>query len=64
MICPDCGGLLIKTKIQCHDLSGWMYGYLCDCGDDQTYELTIHSDRDWTSEILLEDREETQEETE
>ena len=30
-ICPDCGGVLVKSHIELSDGSGWASGYLCDC---------------------------------
>ncbi len=53
MTCPDCGGEMTKTKIQCSDLSGWMYGWLCDCDDDAEYDVVIHDIKDWTAELLI-----------
>ena len=55
MICPDCNEKMVKTKIQCEDMSGWMVGWLCDCESRHPdIELTIHAARDWTAGQIAE----------
>ena len=54
MTCPHCGDEMLKTAIQCEDLSGWLVGWLCECDkDDERIELTIHAGMDWMASILL-----------
>ena len=54
MICPDCNTEMVKSKIECHDLSGWMVGWLCECKEDnENIQVTIHSDRDWTADQIV-----------
>ena len=35
LICPDCGGVMVKTSIECADGSGWYRGWLCGCKSDR-----------------------------
>lgn len=54
MICPDCDVPLIKTAIQCADLSGWYVGWICDCEHNrEDVRITIHAGADWTARPLL-----------
>lgn len=44
---------MVKTAIQCEDLSGWMVGWICGCSEDHPeIELVVHAERDWTAEIV------------
>lgn len=38
--CPICNDQLIPSKIECADLSGWMYGWLCDCNDNLREDIS------------------------
>lgn len=59
MNCPDCGGEMIKARIQCEDLRGWSVGWLCDCKpNDENIQMSILSANDWTSEIIADKIEE------
>ena len=53
MICPDCGEQMIKSDIECEDMSGWYVAWICGCipGNSQ---LIIWAKDDWTSEIISE----------
>lgn len=41
--CPDCDDVLVKTRIQYEDLSGWFSAWTCGCQGDQEYDLYIWS---------------------
>ncbi len=34
LACPDCGKTMVRSRIECHDSSGFMFGWLCDCNDE------------------------------
>lgn len=49
MICPLCNKQMIPSKIECHDLSGWSFGWLCECNDEtrkETPQLVVYSDKE------------------
>jgi len=52
--CPDCNAIMVKTKIQCEDLSGWICGWICECSPDVHYDVIIHAKADWTAEQMTE----------
>lgn len=29
--CPDCYGTVVKARVELHDKSGWVGGWVCDC---------------------------------
>jgi len=46
--CPICGMLMLPTRIEYPDGSGWFYGWSCDCtetlrNDYPGQEVVIHS---------------------
>jgi len=46
--CPICGGLLLPTRFECVDGSGWIYGWGCDCtevlrNDYEGQEIILHT---------------------
>lgn len=34
--CPFCRTKLIRIHIECHDGSGWMHGWTCNCPESET----------------------------
>ena len=48
--CPFCGTVLVPSRLQCVDGSGWMMGWVCSCTakerdsrDDVGSELIVYS---------------------
>lgn len=53
MICPDCNKKMIKSAIECEDMSGFFIAWICECDQyDENIQLKIHAKDDWTTEIL------------
>lgn len=30
-LCPFCHDAMVRVHVQCHDDSGWVHGWFCDC---------------------------------
>ena len=38
--CPYCGDKLIRIHIECHDFSGWMHCWTCNCAENEACDMT------------------------